>query len=82
VQSFNLALYQRPLVDRAENWDAFPTVARIIDRGNLHSKTADIGAMEMFGQSVVASDPFRLADALLTALPALKGTEGRHRETS
>jgi galactose-1-phosphate uridylyltransferase len=81
VQSFNLALYQPPLVDRAENWEAFPIVARIIDRGNLHSKTADIGAMEIFGQSVVASDPFRLADALLTSLPPGWGTEGRHRET-
>jgi hypothetical protein len=82
VQSFNLALYQPPLVDRAENWDAFPFVVRIIDRGNLHSKTADIGAMEMFGQSVVASDPFRLADALLTSLLPAGGTEGRHRGVS
>jgi galactose-1-phosphate uridylyltransferase len=64
VQSFNLALYQPPLAATAEEWDDFPFVVRIIDRGDLHSETADIGAMEMFGQSVVASDPFQVAATL------------------
>jgi galactose-1-phosphate uridylyltransferase len=76
VQSFNLALYQPPLAGTAEDWDGFPFVVRIIDRGDLHSKTADIGAMEVFGQSVVASDPFQVA----TALRAFPGAaEKRHR---
>jgi galactose-1-phosphate uridylyltransferase len=63
VESFNLALYQPPLAATAEDWEGFPLVVRIIDRGDLNSKTADIGAMEMFGQSVVASDPFQVAAA-------------------
>lgn len=64
VQSFNLALYQPPLAATPEEWAGFPCVARIVDRGSLQSKTADIAAMEMFGQSVVATDPYRVADAL------------------
>ena len=64
VQSFNLALYLPPLAPTPEDWSAFPTIARIVDRGSLQGKTADIGAMEIFGQSVVASDPFRVADTL------------------
>lgn len=64
VQSFNVALYQPPLAATRESWDGFPLVARIVDRGRLYSRTADVAAMEMFGQSVVATDPFRLAEAL------------------
>lgn len=64
VQSFNLALYQPPLSDTSEDWEGFPFVFRILDRGNLTSNTSDAGAMEFFAQSVVATDPFRVADAL------------------
>ena len=68
VQSFNLALYQPPLAATAEDWDGFPFVIRVVDRGSLQVKTADIGSMEMFGQSVVATDPFRVVDALRDTL--------------
>jgi galactose-1-phosphate uridylyltransferase len=64
VQSFNLVLYQPPLVTTSESWDGFPFIVRAVDRGSLRNKTADVGAMEMFGQSVVATDPFRVAGAL------------------
>ena len=64
VQSFNLALYQPPLSRTAEDWTGFPLIARIIDRGALHSRTSDIGSMEIFAQSVVATDPYRVARAL------------------
>jgi galactose-1-phosphate uridylyltransferase len=64
VQSFNVALYQPPLADTPENWAGFPHVARIVDRGSLQSKTADVAAMELFGQSIVTTDPFRLVEAL------------------
>ena len=67
VQSFNLALYQRPLVATPEPWQGFPTIVRLIDRGNLQAKTSDLGAMELFAQSVVASDPFQVAAALAEA---------------
>ncbi len=64
VQSFNLALYQPPLSPTAEDWNGFPFLFRILDRGSLQQVTSDVGALEFFAQSVVASDPFRLADAL------------------
>ena len=64
VQSFNLGLYQPPLCGTTENWTHFPFVFRIVSRGNLQSTTSDVGAMEFFAQSIVVTDPFRLADAL------------------
>jgi galactose-1-phosphate uridylyltransferase len=64
VQSFNLALYHPPMSETQEDWDGFPFVCRILDRGSLQSNTSDVGAMEFFAQSVVATDPFCVADAL------------------
>jgi hypothetical protein len=64
VQSFNIALYQAPLAGTPEDWNGFPYIFRILDRGDLQSKTSDVGAMELFGQSVIATDPFRVAEAL------------------
>jgi hypothetical protein len=70
VQSFNLALYQPPLCETAESWDSYPVFARVLDRGTLYSQTSDVGAMEIYAQSVVASDPFRVAEALCATLRA------------
>jgi hypothetical protein len=64
VQSFNLALYQPPLAETPEDWSGFPHLLRIISRGDLSSKNSDIGAMEIFAQSVVATDPFHVVRAL------------------
>ncbi len=64
VQSFNLALYQPPLARVDEDWSGFPLIVRLLDRGDLSSRTSDVGAMEFFAQSVVATDPFRVAEAL------------------
>lgn len=64
VQSFNLVLYQPPLSATPEDWGHFPFIFRILDRGSLSSNTSDVGAMEFFAQSVVATDPFRVAGAL------------------
>jgi len=70
VQSFNLALLWKPIDAVPEDWSGFPIIARMVDRGPLHSRTSDVGAMEFFGSSVVSSDPFRVADALRQALEA------------
>ena len=43
---------------------AFPLVARFVDRGNPLAPTSDIAALELFGSSVIASDPFDVARAL------------------
>jgi len=64
VRSFNLALYMRPIDTVPEDWRGFPIVVRVVDRGDLNNKTADFGAMELYGSSVITSDPFRVAQAL------------------
>lgn len=81
TQSFNLALYQPPLTPTREDWSGFPAVVRIVDRGSLDNKTADLGAMELFGQSVVATDPFRVADALGAAISSQFSAGGTDMET-
>ncbi|TCL75277.1 hypothetical protein EDC14_1003209 [Hydrogenispora ethanolica] len=62
VTSFNLALYLPPLAPVAEDWDGFPAVVRIVDRGDPNNKTADFGAMELYAASVISSDPFQVAE--------------------
>ena len=64
VRSFNLALYQAPIAPVAEDWSGFPNIVRIVDRGDPLSQTSDFGTMELYGASVVSSDPFALAEAL------------------
>ena len=64
VRSFNLALYQPPFGPVAEEWDGFPFIVRLVDRGPLDGNTSDLGAMELFAESVVMTDPFRVAVAL------------------
>jgi hypothetical protein len=57
----------RPIAEIEEDWSGFPVVVRIVDRGDPNNKTADIGAMELYAASVIASDPFRVAEALREA---------------
>ena len=64
VQSFNMALLWRPIDSVPEDWSEFPVIARLVDRGRLDHVPSDIGAMELFGSSVISSDPFVVADAL------------------
>jgi hypothetical protein len=64
VHSFNLALYLPPIDNVEEDWSGFPTLVRIVDRGDVNNKTSDMGAMELYASSVIASDPFRVIKAL------------------
>jgi galactose-1-phosphate uridylyltransferase len=61
--ALNVALFGPPLVADAA-WHDFPTIARIVDRGDPLAEAADVAAMELFGSSVVAHDPFLAASAL------------------
>jgi hypothetical protein len=70
VRSFNLVLYQPPLAPVEEDWQGFPFIIRLIDRGDPGNNRSDIGSMEMFAQSVVTTDPFRVAHALRQAASA------------
>lgn len=59
IQSYNAAVYMPP-IDKQGHY-----VAWVVDRGNLHSRTSDIGGMELYaGTPVVSSDPFRLMEHL------------------
>jgi hypothetical protein len=64
ARAFNVAFYMPPLAEAREDWSAFPTVVYVVDRGDPANRTSDMGAMELYAASVVASDPFRVADAL------------------
>ncbi|HEY3218773.1 MAG TPA: hypothetical protein VGK15_06775 [Candidatus Limnocylindria bacterium] len=64
VLSHNMAIYLPPVSPDGEDWRRFPPIARLVDRGDPTSKTSDIGAMELYAASVIATDPFRLADQL------------------
>ncbi|HOW18365.1 MAG TPA: hypothetical protein PLC79_04955 [Phycisphaerae bacterium] len=62
VLSFNVGLYLPPM-DGDEGYD-LPLIARCVDRGDPSRPTADVGAMELYGSPVVASDPYRVIEAL------------------
>ena len=64
VRSFNMGVLLPPVAPVSESWDDFPTVIRLVDRGALQDRTSDVGGMELFAESVVASDPFAVAQAL------------------
>jgi hypothetical protein len=66
VRAFNVAIFGPPLPGdpRAAEWSGFPLVARFVDRGNPLAPTSDIAALELFGSSVIASDPFDVARSL------------------
>ena len=68
VRSFNLVVHMRPIDGVTEDWRGFPIQVRIVDRGDLSNKTSDFGAMELYASSVIASDPFRVAEALAGGL--------------
>lgn len=64
VTSFNLAMYVPPLAQTDEDWEGFPAVVRIVDRGDPNNKTVDFGAMELYAASVITSDPFKVAKVM------------------
>ncbi|MFC1906113.1 hypothetical protein ACFLWJ_01345 [Chloroflexota bacterium] len=67
VSSFNMVIQMPPIADVEEDWSDFPVIVRIVDRGNPESKVSDVGAMELYAASVIASDPFEVAEALKNA---------------
>ncbi len=63
VRSFNLALWRAP-IGGAVGWESFPPMVRIVDRGDLASRSSDIGAMELFATPIVSTDPFEVIEHL------------------
>ena len=68
VTSFNVALFLPPIARTEEDWEGFPAIVRLVDRGSVESKASDIGAMELYASSVISSDPFEVAQVVREAL--------------
>ncbi len=68
VTSFNMAIVMPPLTPASESWEGFPVLVHVVDRGDADNRTSDIGAMELYAETVVASDPFAVMEGLRTAL--------------
>jgi hypothetical protein len=64
VVAHDLALYRPPLAADGADWHRFPALARLVDRGDPGNRTCDIGSMELYAASVIASDPFVVARSL------------------
>jgi hypothetical protein len=64
VVAHDLALYLPPLAADGADWQRFPPLARLVDRGDPGNRTCDIGSMELYAASVIASDPFVVAASL------------------
>jgi hypothetical protein len=64
VRSFNLALWRAPLTADPTGWEEFPTIVRMVDRGDPSIRPSDIGAMELYGTPIVGSDPYDVIDAV------------------
>jgi hypothetical protein len=64
VRSYNLAVYMPPLGAPDAQWEGFPCLVHLVDRGDPSTKTADVGAMEMYASAVVSADPFQVAEAM------------------
>ena len=68
VSSFNVALLMPPIAPAEEDWEGFPTIARVVDRGPAGRRTSDIGSIELYASTVVSSDPFDVARVMKEAL--------------
>ena len=75
VRAFNAVVFGPPLGGAEPGWESFPLVARFVDRGNPLSPTSDIAGLELFGTSVVATDPFDVARELRAASPVDEAQE-------
>ncbi|MGB4578983.1 MAG: hypothetical protein WBH94_04385 [Methanoculleus sp.] len=65
VQSYNVAIYMPPIGEE----DLY--IVWLVNRGDLRTRTSDIGGMELYaGTPVVSSDPFRLMEHLTAVMLA------------
>ena len=71
IRAFNLALHRPPLGARdGDGWESIGPIVHLVDRGDPGSTASDIGAMELYGASVVGGDPFDISARLRTAFAA------------
>jgi len=68
VGAFNVTISMPPIAPSEEDWEGFPVIARIVDRGSPSSRASDIGAMELYASTVISTDPFEVARVVKAAL--------------
>ncbi len=64
VTAFNLGIATPPLNSIPPEWQHFPVIARIVDRGYPWDGSSDFGTMELYAASIVSHDPFHLSQTL------------------
>lgn len=64
VTAFNFVLIPPPLAKTEEEWEGFPVLARVVDRGDPKMTSCDIGTMELYAANVISSDPLEVARLL------------------
>jgi hypothetical protein len=66
MRAFNLGIAFPPLRADGADWQDFPIVTRVSDRGNPLATSSDIGAIEFYATGCVTADPFEVAAAFRT----------------
>jgi hypothetical protein len=61
VFAFNFVIQMPPLVSHPE-WEDFPYIVRVVDRGSPLKLGTDIASMELYGSKVIGADPFKVFD--------------------
>lgn len=61
--AFNVAAYVPPIAatPSGEDWSEFPTIIRLVDRGEPMARSSDFGAMNIFAANPMINDPFEVA---------------------
>ncbi len=65
ITSFDMAIFMPKLGEslRGGSWHQLKPFARMVGRGPEGNNVSDFGTMEIYGSSVVATDPFKLASS-------------------
>ena len=58
VSAFNVGIAAPPLGSGNEEWNSFPVISRMVDRGYPWDGSSDFASMELFASSIISSDPF------------------------
>jgi hypothetical protein len=66
VRAFNLVIALPPLQTDGQEWQDFPVLARLGDRGAPLSLSTDLGATELYATGCITADPFEVAAMLRT----------------
>jgi hypothetical protein len=68
MRAFNLGIAFPPLRADGADWDGFPIVARVADRGDPLAASSDLGAIEFYATGCITADPFEVAQALKSTI--------------